>query len=484
MHVGKARDKNGGDRTLTIGSSNLVAEIVMIPLAAWFVRLLSLRRFLLFCAFGYIASSVVSGISESLGVMIAGRLGQGFFGGALIPTAMTIIATRLPKDKQAAGLGAFGGVAIIAPVLGPLIGGWLTDNLTWRWLFFLNVPVGAVLVALLFRSFPREPIAQKELENIDWLGIVGLVVFCAGSTVALQEGQRLRWLESGLIVSLLLLAVAGAFMVTWSQLSRPEPVVRLRLLRERGFAGAVVISALFGLTMNGVFYVIPVFLGEVAGYTAEQTGFVAMYSAAASMFVIAAVPAMSKKADARILVAAGLLLMAASAFMDVDLTAESGRGEFLAGQLVRGVGLSLVFFPLSEAALARIAPNDSADASGLFNIARNFGGAIGLAGISILLETRQALHGQSIAERLTANSPEAAAAIGGSAGGLMSQHGDQSHAAMQALALLDQQIRVQASVISYSDLFWVSGWAMVLAIPFVLLLSKPKPGGSPAGGLA
>ena len=115
MHVGKARDKNGGDRTLTIGSSNLVAEIVMIPLAAWFVRLLSLRRFLLFCAFGYIASSVVSGISESLGVMIAGRLGQGFFGGALIPTAMTIIATRLPKDKQAAGLGAFGGVAIIAP---------------------------------------------------------------------------------------------------------------------------------------------------------------------------------------------------------------------------------------------------------------------------------------------------------------------------------------------------------------------------------
>ncbi|WP_116968959.1 DHA2 family efflux MFS transporter permease subunit [Blastomonas sp. UPD001] len=459
-----------------IANSYLVAEIVMIPLTAWLVRVFGLRRLLVACAILFVAFSVVCGLADNLGTMVLGRVGQGFFGGALIPSAMTIIALRLPAHQQVQGFALFAITTIMAPVFGPLLGGWLTDNVSWHWLFFLNVPVGIVLVMMLSLALPSEPARLEELPRADWIGIAGLTLFLGAGTVVLEEGQREGWFESAHIIQLTFVVAVGAVLTVWSQLRRAEPVLKLRLLADRSFAGAFIVSVIMGAAFYTVLYILPVFLGTISGYNAEQTGIVTMYSGAAAVFVIPFFPLLSKVLDARALVAIGLLAFAASCFMDLDLTAQSGRDEFFWSQVVRGIGQTLIFLPLSQAALAGITPEDTADASGLFNIARNLGGSIGLAGNAILIDTRSQFHAQQIGQSVTANSALAAERLTQGAAPFIAEGMDAASAQAASLRQLGILVRQEALVMTYADCFWLFGIAMIAVIPAVLLLKKPAEG--------
>lgn len=459
-----------------IANSYLVAEIVMIPLTAWLVRVFGLRLLLVGCTALFVLFSVIAGLADSLAMMILGRVGQGFFGGALIPSAMTIIALRLPPHQQVQGFAMFAMTTLLAPVFGPLLGGWLTDNISWHWLFFLNVPVGLLLVTMLLSAFPVERPRLAELPRADWIGIIGMSLFLGAGTVVLEEGQREGWFDSSHITLVTGLALVGAALTAWSQARHPDPVLRLRLLRERSFAGAFAVSLIMGAAFYTVLYIIPIFLGTIAGYNAAQTGWVTMYSGAAAMAAMPLFPLLMKYVDVRVLVAAGLVFFAISCFMDVDLTAASGGDQFFWSQVLRGWGQMLIFLPLSQAALAGIAPDDTADASGLFNIARNLGGSIGLAGSAILIDQRLAFHSAEIGQSVTANSPLASDRLAQGAAPFLVEATDMARASAAGLAQLVRFVEREALVMTYADAFWVFGIAMLVAVPAVLLLKTPPEG--------
>ena len=455
-----------------ISTSYLIAETIMIPLSAWFVRVFGLRRCIFTCALLFTIFSVICGLAHSLPQMIIGRLGQGFFGGALIPASMTVIALRLPARQQALGMSLFGITVVLAPVFGPVIGGYLTDNVGWYWVFFLNVPVGALLLALIVLGFDAEKSRLEEFLRGDWLGIIGLSLFLGALTVILEEGQREQWWESELIVQLTIAGGIGLVLFAISQVINSDPVLKLRLLRNAGFSGSLIVGLLMGGGYFSVLYVLPIYLGTIAGYNSAQVGMVAMYNGIGSMLAIFVYPPIASRVEARFIIFAGLVLNLAGFFMDQNLGPEWGRDQFFWSQMLRGAGMSLLFFPLSQVALAGIPEHDVPDASGFFNMARNLGGSIGLALTAVLIDKRLSFHTQMIAESLSANSTRAQERLAEMTAGLASRGSDIANAHLEGLSLMAAEIQRQALVMSYADCFWALTVAAIAVSPALLLLPK------------
>ena len=451
-----------------IATSYLVAEIIIIPLSAWLERLLGLRTFLLIAATLFTAFSVVCGLSTNLTMMIIGRAGQGITGGALIPTAMTIIATRLPPQQQPIGTALFGVTAILGPVLGPLIGGWLTENVSWHYAFFLNIPVGAVLVVLLFVGLPSQKARLGDLLQADWLGIAGLALGLGGLTVVLEEGQREQWFQSGYIVKLAILSMVGFAMLFAGQFVSAKPVIRLRLLLDRQFGSVVVMGIVLGMVLYGSSYAIPQFLSGIADYNALQSGQVVLLSGIPSLILMPFTPLMMKHIDIRIAVGAGLLIMSLSCWSDTTLTATSVGSAFTESQLLRGVGTILGFLFLNQAAVSSVAPEYAGDASGLFNAARNIGGSFALAGIATLQDQRSYLHARRLEETLDANSLGVQDYVAGV--------GQVLGSPSAAIGAIGQTVAREALVMTFNDLFWILAVGILLVTPLVLFL-RPLPKG-------
>lgn len=235
-----------------ISTAYLVAEIVMIPLAGWFSNMIGLRRFLLICTIAFIGFSAMCGFSGSLVMLIIGRIGQGFTGGAMIPTALTIVATMLPPEKRAIGVALFAFTAVLGPVLGPIVGGYLTENISWHYSFFINLPIGIGLIGLLTFGLPSEEGKPGLLAEADWLGIFGLAIFLGGLTVVLEEGQRERWFESSLIIMLAGVSMVGFIAMITGQFVAAKPVIQLRIILQRAFGSVFLLSLLVGMALYGI----------------------------------------------------------------------------------------------------------------------------------------------------------------------------------------------------------------------------------------
>ncbi|MGE8136357.1 DHA2 family efflux MFS transporter permease subunit [Sphingomonas sp. J344] len=451
-----------------IATSFLVAEIVVIPLSAWLERLLGLRTLLLIAVTAFTGFSILCGVATDLTTMIIGRTGQGLMGGLLIPTAMTIVAKRLPPHQQPIGMALFGMTVILGPVLGPLLGGWLTENLSWHYAFFVNVPVCALLLLLLLLGLPHERTNWVYLREADWLGIIGMILGLGGLTVVLEEGHREEWFESPLIVQLTIVTVVGFVLLGIGQLWAARPVLKLRLVLSRQFGSVVVMALALGMVMYGSMFVIPQFLALIADYNALQTGQVIFLMGVPAFLLMPFIPFMIRLIDIRIAVGAGLAIMAISCFVSTSLTAESGGEAFTQGQLIRGVGMILTMLFLNQATIASVSKEDAGDASGIFNAARNLGGSFALAALASFQDQRMWLHSRRIEETLPANQWQVQDYLGGLAHSLGSME-----AAFQSLAGTIQQ---QAFVMTYNDIFWGMGLLTLLTVPLVLFL-RPLPKG-------
>jgi DHA2 family multidrug resistance protein len=452
-----------------IATAYLVAEIVIIPLSGWLVRLFGLRTFLLIATSLFIGFSMMCGFSDSLPMMIVGRVGQGFTGGALIPTAMTIVATRLPRSQQPVGNAMFGSTTVLGPVMGPVLGGWLTENISWHYAFFINLPVGIALITLLLVAIPHQRAKFDQIAQADWFGIAGLAMALGGLTVVLEEGEREQWYSSSMICWLTAMSVLGALFVAIGQMRANRPVIRLALLRDPQFSAVVIMGIAVGMMIYGTSYVIPQFLSTIAGYNSLQAGEVVLLSGVPSLLMMPIMPMMVRKVPIRVSVTIGMSILAFSAWLETDITSLSTGGEFARSQLMRGVGTMMTMMFLNQAAIRSVPPEQASDAAGLYNAARNLGGSFALAGIAVIQDQRVWLHSRRLEETLSANSDGVQA--------YMAQQSQALGGTATAFRSLGATIQVQALTMTYIDLFWILAVGIVCVSPLILLL-RPLPQGS------
>ena len=463
-----------------IATGYLVSEVVMIPLTAWLTRILGLRTLLLICVIMFTLFSMLCGFSHDLTSMIIGRVGQGFFGGALIPTAQTITRTRLPPRQIPLGMTIFGLIVLLGPLVGPVIGGWLTENVSWQWCFFLNLPVAVGLVVLLLLGLPHQRSHLHQLAEADWLGIVGMTVGLSCLTVVLEEGQRERWFESRLIVELSLACVAGFIALAVAQVTARRPVLKLRLMLNPSYATVIAIVVVIGMVIYGILYVLPQFLSGVSGYNAEQSGRILFLSGVPAFLMMPILPRLLRL-NLRVMVLSGLTCFAASCFLDTHLSADSSGHDFVWSQLLRGVGQILAFMPLNQASVGSVSREDAADAAGLYNMARNLGGSLGLALLGVFIDRQVATHAASLSASVTANSQAVQAYVASQAVGMAAQTGgDAASGQAQAIGSLAATIQQQATILTYSDCFFLLGVGLLAMMPLVFILRRPKPGAAPA----
>jgi DHA2 family multidrug resistance protein len=463
-----------------ISTGYLMSEIVMIPLAAWLTRVFGLRTFLLGNTVLFTVFSIMCGLSHSLPQMIIGRIGQGFAGGALIPTAQTIVRARLPPHQMPIGMTLFGFIVLLGPLLGPVLGGWLAEHIDWSWCFFVNIPVGVALMALLYMGLPKSAPDWHQFVYADWLGIVGLSAGLSSLTVVLEEGQRNNWFDSSMIIWLSILSVVGIGALIAGQFGAKRPVVRLRLLANKSYASVIFIVFSLGAGLYSLSYLVPQFLSNISGYNAEQSGGIMLVSGVPAILLAPLLPRLLTRIDTRLLVIAGLLCFSASCIMDIDLTAQSVGHDFYASQLLRGVGQMLAMMPLNQASMSAVSREEAGDAAGLFNMARNLGGSVGLALLGAYIDRRNTFHEAVIRDSVSANSLIGQEHLAATSAGFLAQNGDKAYAHMQSLGQLAGQITQQAAVITYAETFYVLGVTLVLSIPIALFLRKPKPGAAPA----
>ncbi|MGZ2450107.1 DHA2 family multidrug resistance protein [Rhizobium ruizarguesonis] len=457
-----------------ISTSYLIAEIVVIPLSAWLARVFSVRNYLLVNAILFLIFSVACAFAANLQQMIILRAIQGFSGGVLIPMAFTIIITLLPKAKQPIGLALFALSATFAPAIGPTIGGYLTENWGWEYIFYVNLVPGALMVGLLWVSLDRAPMNLKLLAKGDWPGIITMAIGLAALQTVLEEGNKEDWFGSDFIVHLSVIAAVSLTLFLIIELKTAQPLLNLRLLVRRNFGFGIVANFLLGIALYGSVFVLPIYLTRIHGYNSEQIGMVLAWTGIPQLLLIPLVPRLMKRFDVRLLIVIGFALFAASNFMNVHMTGDYASDQLFWPNIVRAIGQALVFTPLSAIATAGIEQENAGSASALFNMMRNLGGAVGIASLQTFLSKREQFHSNILTNSVSVFEEATRDRIARLTGYFMS-HGvsDQALASHKAVVAIALKIRKQANIMAFSDTFFLLGVALVVALLASLLLRKP-----------
>jgi DHA2 family multidrug resistance protein len=462
-----------------ISTSYLIAEIVVIPLSAWLAQVFSVRLYLLTNAMLFLVFSMACAVAQDLGQMIVLRAIQGFTGGVLIPMAFTIIITFLPKPKQPIGLAMFALSATFAPAIGPTIGGYLTENFGWQYIFYVNLVPGALMVGMLWISLERAPMRLTLLRNGDWWGIATMAVGLACLQTVLEEGNKDDWFGSSFIVRLSVIAAVSLSAFIAIELRVTHPLLNLRLLARRNFGLGIVANFLLGIALYGSVFILPVYLSRIQSYNSEQIGFVLAWTGLPQLVLIPLVPRLMRRFDPRLVIGFGFVLFAASNFMNVHVTADTAADQLLIPNIVRAIGQALVFAPLSAVATAGTEAANAGSASSLFNMMRNLGGAIGIAALQTFLSKREQFHSNILSTAISGFSEATRVRIDQLTQYFLA-HGvsDPAAAAHQALIAIGLRVRQQATIMAFGDTFALLGIALLVALIATLLLRKPEQGAS------
>ena len=460
-----------------ISTSYLIAEIVVIPLSGWLAQVFSVRIYLLTNAFLFLVFSAACALAQDLPQMIALRAVQGFTGGVLIPMAFTLIITLLPKAKQPIGLALFALSATFAPAIGPTIGGYLTENWGWEYIFYVNVVPGAIMIAMLYFSLDAKPTKLSLLREGDWAGIITMAIGLSALQTVLEEGNKDDWFGSPFIVRLAVIAAVALTLFVVIELTTTKPLLNLRILFRRNFGFGVLANFLLGVALYGSVYILPVYLSRIQGYNSEQIGMVLAWTGLPQLVLIPLVPRLMKRVDPRIVIGVGFALFAASNFMNITMNNDYATDQLFWPNVVRAVGQALCFAPLSAVATAGIEPENAGTASGLFNMTRNLGGAIGIALIDTILYGRTVGHGLALRDRLIAGDVSAAQAIGLDVQLFLHPPPDVSDATVEAY--VRPMVERAAFAMSVNE-----AWALLALVALIALLLVPLAGKLPASELS
>jgi MFS transporter, DHA2 family, multidrug resistance protein len=451
-----------------VSTGYLVANVIVLPLTSWLSERFGRRNYYTGSILLFTLASFFCGAARSLEALVVWRVLQGIGGGALISTAQAILFDVFPVRERGTAMAIFGMGVMVGPTLGPTLGGWITDNYTWPWIFYINLPLGLLAAVTTWRSVP-EPEHVIRRTRVDWLGLAFLIVGIGALQVLLERGERKDWFESREIVVEAIAAGVGLVAFVWHELRTSDPIVDLRILRNRQLAAGVAFAMVLGFALYASVFALPVFLQNLLGYSAWDTGRVILPGAIASAVTMAAMGRLGPRMDARVLITIGVLLFLWSMGLHSRLTTAIGMHDLFWPMILRGVGLGFIFVPLTGAAVADLRPTQLAGGTGLFNLSRQLGGSFGIALTATLLTRFTEQSREALLPHLTPASPAAIGWLEQTTTRLLSVAGSLGAARQQALALLEATLRQQASMVAFEKVFLAVGVTFAAALPLLLL---------------
>ncbi|HEV3271823.1 MAG TPA: DHA2 family efflux MFS transporter permease subunit [Candidatus Methylacidiphilales bacterium] len=455
-----------------ISTSYLVAEIVVIGMTGFLARVFSIKRYLLFSVVTFVIFSMFCAFAQNLNMMIIGRALQGLTGGALIPLAMTVNILILPPSLRPVGNAIFAMTATFAPAIGPTIGGWLTDNYGWQWIFFINIFPGVLMFFLLFNYLECDERRPELLAEGDYIGIFCMALGLGSLEYVLEEGERKDWFGNPLIRNFAIVAAIFITLFLIRELTTEKPFVNLRVFRHLRFTLSTLILAALGLALYGTVYLIPVYLAQIQGYSPFQIGITLMWVGLPQLVLLPFVPKLMKIIDPRIVAGIGLALFGGSCIIDGFLSPDFAMDQFRFSNIIRALGQPLIFVPLLSMSTEGIPRSEAGSASALFNMSRNIGGSVGIAMLSTIVTQREHLHSVHLGEFVTAYTPSVQARLDFLRKLFESKGIDAGTANGYALAALNRSVQNNAYIMAYSDAFLVIGAALILAIGGLFFMPK------------
>ena len=450
-------------------TSYIVASAIAIPIAGWLADKVGRKRLIVIAVIAFTIASFLCAIAQSLSQMVAFRAIQGVSGAFLVPLAQATLFDIFPREKHAQAMALFGGGVMIGPILGPLLGGWLTDSFNWRWVFLVNLPVGTLAAVMLLRYMPRTDLNPRKF---DLFGFALIGIGLAALQLMLDRGQQLDWFQSSEILIELGLTIAAFWMFIIHTITGREPLFERHMFTNRNFATGLFFMAVTGVLLLAGLALLPPLLQRLYSYSVLQSGELTMPRGVGTLISMLTVGKLAQKIDMRALVALGMGLMGASLYMMTGFAlVQDARPVILSG-LVQGLGLGMLFVTIQSLAFATLEPRLRTAAASLLNLSRNIGGSVGISIVTAALTRNlQVAHADIGAHITDENAPSAL-------GAMTQQLG---LPAQSALALIDAEINRQAAFIAYLDDFKMMMWITFAAIPLVLLLKPPKPGATSGG---
>jgi len=472
-HIAGSLSATTDEATWTL-TSYLVANAIILPMTGWLAGRFGRKRLLLLSVTGFTLASFLCGLAPSLGFLIIFRIVQGACGGGLQPLSQAVLLESFPAEKRGQAMAFWALGIVVAPMLGPVIGGWLTDNYSWRWVFYVNVPIG-VLAILLTQAFIFDPpYLRRERTGIDYWGIGLLVVGMGSLQIMLDKGQEEDWFGSRFILTLVVLAVVGLGGLVIRELKTQHPVIDLSIFRYRSYAIGTLLMTVVGFVLYGSTVLYPLMMQELLGYTATHAGVTNFPRGMASFLFMPIVGILTGKIDARKLLAVGLLLTAAAMFQVSFFSLDVGFWDFAWPLVLQGTGLGLIFVPLTTVSNDEVPKERMGNATSIFNLMRNIGASVGISSVQTLQFRHMQQHINVLGRHVNEANVRTQQALAGLRQTFVSQGVDPVTADHRAHAALWGTLQRQAAMLSYNDVFRFMGGMFLLMVPLVFLMQKPK----------
>ncbi|UFS70836.1 DHA2 family efflux MFS transporter permease subunit [Geomonas sp. RF6] len=466
---------NAGTEEITwVLTSYLISNAIVMPMTGWLARVFGRKHFLMACIVTFTVASLLCGAAPNLGCMVFFRILQGAAGGALIPMSQAIMMESFPPNEGGMAMAIFGIGAMFGPVVGPTLGGWITDNITWRWIFYVNIPVGIVAIIMVNAFVFDPPYLKKQRSQIDYWGLALLTLGIGALQIVLDKGQQEDWFSSSFITSCSIVAAVSLIMLVYAELQHPHPVVNLRLFKDGAFASGNCIMFMVGFCLYGSVVMLPLFLQTLMGYSATMAGLVMAPGGCASVIVMPMVGAYLKRGDGRKIVLCGLLLGAWSLYLMRGFTLQASFADFMWPRVLLGAALGMIFPPLARMTLANIPRVEMGNATGIYNLLRNIGGSVGIAVSATLLTRLSQFNQANLSAQVNPYNPLLQSKLAALQQAAMSRGADLATARKVAQEIIYRLVRREAAMLSYSYIFWIIGMSFLAIIPLLFFLRKPR----------
>lgn len=465
------------DEITWVLTSYLVSNAVVLPMTGWLGGMFGRKRFLITCITLFTFSSLLCGAAPTLGLLVFFRILQGAAGGALQPMSQAILLETFPIEERGLAMAVFGVGAMFGPIIGPALGGWITDNISWRWIFYINLPPGimAVIMAKYFIFDPHYIKKKKAGMSIDYIGLGLLVLGLGALQIMLDKGQRDDWFASSFITTVAVIAFVGLTLLIYWELTHKHPIINLRLFKDASFSAGNFLMFTFGFCLYSAIVLIALLLQTLMGYDATMAGMVLAPGGVATLIMMPMVGIALKKYGPRRIIFSGLSIGAFALFMMSRFSLQASYWTFVWPRVILGVGLAMIFVPLTTATFTTIAPEQMGNATGLFNLLRNLGGSVGIGLSATFLQRYTQFFQNTLVQHINPYSLTFQNAFAGTRQALAQRGQPQGKAALQAIYLGVQQ---QAGMLAYNHLFLLLSIAFISVVPFLLFIKGAKGGKS------